>query len=168
MVKWKAEGKVDGDSDDLVRLYLGLKLAMKGKDVGGSITLHLMNQWKKSILKEVSLTRGFYVNKADMPELNKDERVQKWLRNLYDVVDWPADLEPDEFWLVSDSCDKQPLGDVMRLELKVATVSKAPRQNGGPQPPFNASPANALPALASPSAKECSEPAPPANKRRRI
>ena len=127
VVKWKAEGKVDGDSDDLVRLYLGLKLAMKGKDVGGSITPHLMNQWNKSILKEVSLTRGFYVvNKADMPELDKDERVQKWLRNPYDVVDWPADLEPDEFWLVSDSCDKQPLGDVMRLELKVVLQYQHP------------------------------------------
>ena len=60
IVRWQTEGKVFGDREDLVRLYLALKQCRSSEEQCGKITLGLLCSWQRTIKMSVTVTRGFF------------------------------------------------------------------------------------------------------------
>jgi hypothetical protein len=107
VMRWKKEGHVDGDHEDLTRLYLGLKQS-KGPD--GKVTPSLMRQWKRELKTEVVLKHPFYiVEKEDMPDV--PEAAKRWLRNPDGLANWPANIDADSIWLLDRRCNGDLLPD---------------------------------------------------------
>ena len=128
IVRWQTEGKVFGDREDLVRLYLALKQCRSSEEQCGKITLGLLCSWQRTIKMSVTVTRGFFflVDRSRNPALNQQAEVTPWLTDPSCVSEWPNHVDPADVWLVDDGCPRHLLGtQVLRLKLSVKDERKS-------------------------------------------
>ncbi|CAK0889723.1 unnamed protein product [Prorocentrum cordatum] len=162
IVAWRDEGKVEGNTEDLARLYLALKPLAAAEN--RKVTPNMMKSWYGEIKKEVAVMRWVFIQTKEKLPVFPPKLEKEWLLRPDEVADLPSHFDPEEVWIIDDGCPRPALGaGVLHVQVRVVKTQKAPAK-GSPAPAIMGavSPASEMPAaMASASSAPAGAPGAP-------